>query len=224
MSSRTIRLLAAALIVLVALGIYRHQRARARAVLATAGAERPAMQVERAYPLNNVEVADTIFRYYDIRGSNAGELRAAMSASGPLDRMGSGRHWSGQAHWSVKYWIHDSEAGGNCSISRAQVHIDSEVDLPRWADRDTAAPELREQWDRYIAALRTHELGHLDNGIRFGNALAQHLAAIPAQSECSPLLGLAQREFDTVLPDYNRMDVEYDRVTSHGELQGAVLR
>jgi len=228
MSSSLTRILIAITVIAVALGIFRLERAkprlRAEGQTSAATPLAPAMRVEQAHPLKNVEVADTVFHYYDIRGSSANELHAAMRASGPLDSLGSGRPRSGRCHWSVKYWIHYSESGGLCSISSAQIAVNSEIDLPHWIDRDAAATALREQWDRYEAALRTHELGHLDNGIRFANALAIRLAGIPAQAQCNSLPVLAQHEFDTTLPDFNRMDVEYDRVTNHGELQGAVMR
>ncbi len=99
--------------------------------------------------------------FYDINGSTAKELKAAMAESGP------------QGYWAYTTWyVHWS---GDCQIS---VKID--YTMPHWANRADGNLQLQAEWDRMIAHLWEHEQGHGQHGIEAASEIeASHCASDP---------------------------------------------
>ena len=98
---------------------------------------------------------------YDIAGSTAEELKDAMAQNGP------------HGYWAYTTWYVRWSA--SCEIS-----VQINYTMPRWLDRDAAAPALRDAWDRMMKNLWRHERGHAEHGFKAASEIeASHCAGDP---------------------------------------------
>ena len=116
-----------------------------------------ALGVVRAEPVVTVDA-----RYYDIRGATAQELRQQLNRLRPLHRDGKKRY-DANTKWHVTWRYTYRDEGGRCRIDRVTTSADVVFTLPRWNSPESASPDLRARWDRYVFALQDHENGHRDS-------------------------------------------------------------
>lgn len=50
--------------------------------------------------------------------------------------------------------------------------------LPKWVDRSAAPTEMKESWDKYLAALTRHERGDKDIAVQAANRIELAVAAM----------------------------------------------
>jgi len=80
---------------------------------------------------------------------------------------------------------------------------------------------VTEQWDAFLAALRTHEAGHRDLG--FAAARAVRAAILDTgPTACGDVTRRANAAGQQAIEEYNQRNAAYDRDTRHGAAQGAV--
>ena len=152
--------------------------------------------------------------YYDIVGTTEAELRAQMTALGPLDPYDNNKPVDAYVAWYI-YWNWDGYGTADCDLDTAQVWYELYLTMPNWTPPADAAPELVTKWEEYIRALEEHEVGHLDNVI---NNYETVLTAIQAAA-CDTADAAAVAALD---PLYE-FDAAYDVETNHGATQGAVF-
>jgi predicted secreted Zn-dependent protease len=99
--------------------------------------------------------------------------------------------------------------------------FEGDILLPHWVPGPGVGAEQLRQWERFSAALKVHEEGHVEHGIQLSNALAQ-LSGMQAPS-CGEVESKLKQRADDLIRSYSNVDVEYDRTTNHGATQGAVL-
>ena len=157
-----------------------------------------------------------VVKYYDVSGGTAAELRAQMSAKGP-------DHYDAYTRWYVRWRYKYRQQGGLCALSEISVDLEITTTLPRWRNQRAASPALREQWQRYLTALTTHELGHARNGADAAQAVDAALTRLPPAASCERLAAGANATGQGVLLQHNRFDADYDQTTKHGRTQGAVF-
>jgi predicted secreted Zn-dependent protease len=148
---------------------------------------------------------------YDVTGANATELSQAMQKEGP-------RNFWAYTNWAIS-WSHTTEADstGVCKLKDSLVSVNVKLTLPRWANAPDPSDARRQSWDAMIAALRKHEQGHANNGIRAANAVSKAINSIPAQSTCDAVDAVIDSTSKDVVKAYRQADKDYDRVTSHGD-------
>jgi len=126
---------------------------------------------------------------YDIAGSTAEELKDAMAQNGP------------HGYWAYTTWYVRWSA--SCEIS-----VQINYTMPRWLDRDAAAPALREEWDRMMKNLWRHERGHAEHGFKAASEIeASHCAGDPHR----------------ITDKWAEEDKVFDEKTDHGARQGVRL-
>jgi len=123
----------------------------------------------------------------------------------------------------VRYEYGYEMRGGRCAVTQVRTTMTGDVLMPRWSNRQGASPDLVARWDRYEAALRAHEEGHLDNGREFADALVTDLRGVPPAADCGALDRDVHARFERLLRQYKQKDVDYDQRTQHGRTQGAVF-
>jgi uncharacterized protein DUF922 len=119
--------------------------------------------------------------------------------------------------WS---WRTES-ANGTCSIRDVSVTVNAQITLPRWTPPADTEPGLATEWNRFIAALETHEAGHKDISAKAGSEIVTRLRG---------LSGLCS-QINTRAGDVARMIVDkagddqkiYDAATRHGLTQGTAF-
>ena len=152
---------------------------------------------------------DTKVAYYDVPGTDIGQMQAYMNDHGPVDSH-DGFHGDGRTTWSVNWLLPASAAG--CDPSHAVVHFHATVLLPRAADEAAMTPDVAQTWHFYLSHLILHESGHLRHAYqRIGDiATAMH------GQTCANANAAAQ----AAIKKLGEFDVNYDRVTQHGLRQG----
>ncbi|MBO9712877.1 DUF922 domain-containing protein [Sphingomonas sp.] len=147
---------------------------------------------------------------YEVAGTSPAAIRKDMDAKRPAD-PNDGTPVDSVAHWNYR-WRLQWRPDGGCA---AEVTFSGTVRLPHLVDDPKRAGSVTARWNRYMAALRTHESGH----VRFAWDQAGRLRATLEAGSCDVANAAGQR----VLEDIRRHDVEYDRETGHGRKQGAVF-
>jgi|GEM_PF-4044171 len=103
----------------------------------------------------------TTIRYYDVQGTDLRTIRASLNSFGLEDSNDHTAH-DGQTHWDAK-WDWSNEPDGRCDLSHLRYTFRIIVTLPHLEDEDRLQPELRKKWGNYMAALISHEIGHVRN-------------------------------------------------------------
>jgi predicted secreted Zn-dependent protease len=176
----------------------------------------------RTPPASEVRVEESVIRPYDIAGTTFAELNAAGMRSGPVSKNTGARVW-GRCTWQVT-WTFSRGGMGQCALGKFSVTVGATIDLPRWINRDAASESVRGSWDRFAAALRVHEDGHKDIGVRAANDLANRLRALPPARTCDELDRDIAALGDRILAEHRALDQAYDRSTGNGATQGAVMK
>jgi predicted secreted Zn-dependent protease len=174
-------------------------------------------------PNPEVTVEESVIRHYDVAGGTTAELSMAARRSGPVSPVSGSRVW-GACTWKITWNYATGGGAGKCGLEKFSIRLSAILDLPRWTNRDAASADLRAEWDRFAAALRQHEDGHKDNGVRAANDLAGRLRALPPEKDCAALDARIRAVGERVIAEHRLADQAYDRSTGHGATQGAVLR
>lgn len=162
------------------------------------------------------------YRYYPIVGSTASTLRQQMSVMGPQSQT-NGRRYDARTDWHVHWAYNYGRRGGQCAITSMNTRVDVLYILPGWTAPRNTPVGLMTEWQRYMGALRTHEIGHKDHGVEAGTSVLQTLRSIPPQPTCEALQTTINMRLKNAVARYNQKDLQYDRTTRHGFTQGAVF-
>lgn len=150
-------------------------------------------------------------QYYDVTGRNPREIREAMNQARPTD-PNDGLRLDALTRWRMGFrW--PRRGPDQCVLDQARVNFTATVLLPRLANAEALPQSVRTRWQAYIAALETHEAGHVRHAYE---AVSVVLAAIRA-STCAN----AQEAGRAAVRAAAAFDPEYDRATRHGLSQGA---
>lgn len=100
-------------------------------------------------------------------------------------------------------------------VSDAAVTVNSRVTMPQWEGYSRAMPVERGEWDRFFAALRMHEQGHLDLVVQRLSDVDTKLVGLSSQS--------AAVAWEATLEALAAASDAYDAATDHGRNQGTVI-
>lgn len=118
---------------------------------------------------------------------------------------------AGKTEWFVHY---DYETSGDV-LSTTAVTVKMRVTMPRWSGYGTARQAERDEWDRFCAALRTHEQGHI-------GLVHERLAGIDARL-VGKSVDEATRAWQNELDTLRSASDSYDDTTDHGRNQGTII-
>lgn len=113
--------------------------------------------------------------------------------------------------------------GGRYIVRNIPWRVVCSVELPRWANFLTASDADREEWGRFMRALRVHEQGHVDLAHRFIENIDPQDRQVTGATmqEIQENLTWLGEELRTSLQIEHDL---YDERTGHGATQGATLR
>jgi predicted secreted Zn-dependent protease len=158
--------------------------------------------------------AATKVNYYDVHGADIAGVVAALNARGT---------YHGRADWKLSYKYSWRAAGGGCAVEALNTELELVMMLPRWTPPAGVSADLVSRWERYMAALRVHEEGHLDHGRAAERELKASASRMQA-ADCAALDAAVRQRFEGILADYRARDKDYDARTEHGKSQGAWLQ
>ncbi len=169
----------------------------------------------RPAPVAFAGIPNLEIEYYDVLGRTAPEIRAAINRHPRRPRdPNDGLAMDALANWYLN-WSWPATAGGRCDLARARIRFRARVLLPRLVEEARVPAPVLARWRSYIAALETHEAGH----IRFAYQRSGAVLAALRSSSCAR----ANDDAAAAVATINRHDVDYDRATHHGATEGATF-
>jgi hypothetical protein len=103
-------------------------------------------------------------------------------------------------------------AGGAEKVTAARVTIDQVVELPVWTDKSKATKNQQAEWDRFHAAITTHEAGHVSTDkTSFAGTHAKMVGQTPGDSDTALSTAATKAKTD---------NDAYDAGNGHGLGQG----
>jgi predicted secreted Zn-dependent protease len=170
-------------------------------------------------PVEARVIVRTRLRPYDITGSSAPELRAAMERLGPKDPVDE-TPYAGFTRWTID-WSYDYTGTTTCTLTRVRVVATIQITLPRWRGAGSADPAFAAEWARFVAALRRHENGHAEIAKTGARRIARLLGSLPSFRSCARLERAAESTAARTLVKTRLAELAYDEWTRHGDTQGA---
>jgi predicted secreted Zn-dependent protease len=153
----------------------------------------------------------------------------ALSAKGLSEEIGKngvpfeGGRYAAFTSWYIKWNYKYEQRDGMCYISAVKTTLDVDYTYPKWANKFMASEDLRIKWMEFESALRNHEEGHKDFGVKAAKEIEEAILAVEPTQNCSQLGNLANDAGYEVLRKYQQLELQYDSETDHGRTQGAVL-
>src|SRR3989338_7533181 len=163
----------------------------------------------------------TRYQYYEIRGNSAKALRREMNQKGYKDI--DGKIYDAATPWEV-HWNHQiEETPPGCSNVSVKTVVDVIFIFPKWTPSLKVPAELKEEWDRYLKALQTHEDGHKQHAIKAAQEIEQAFMAMGPRANCGVLNAQTDALGHRIIDQYAQRDIDYDRETQHGKTQDATF-
>jgi predicted secreted Zn-dependent protease len=121
----------------------------------------------------------------------------------------SGQPEAGQVSWEPVYkTVHDDDG----KITAATVTVKITMELPSWTPPSTMGPKAKAEWNRWKAALRAHEDGHVEIVKKGFTGLAKQMLG-KTEDDASTL-------FDKAKTDTQKASDSYDSKNGHGTKAG----
>ncbi|PWC98952.1 MULTISPECIES: DUF922 domain-containing protein [Pseudomonas] len=165
---------------------------------------------------------DFDIRYYDVVGATTAEIRSSVFRSTPIRIKGSPYGAITENRFTTGYSSFGTSSGG-CEVKNVRVFLESKITLPRLVINGQSAPVLAE-WERYIGALRAHEMMHANNGKYTAETVAGRLYNFKSQIPCDQLRSKLDAAVNQLIHNMGVWDQQLDAQTEHGKSQGAFLR
>lgn len=151
------------------------------------------------------DIPNVTIASYEVAGRDAAAIRRSIDGARPTDTH-DGKRVDGLTTWAYQ-WRWHRDAHGTCTVAPEDVVFRATVAVPRLAD-GSAAPKLRERFDRYLQSLLAHEDGHVRNAWEHRGDI---VAAIN-QATCATADAAAKAALKAIAAH----DIEYDKATRHG--------
>lgn len=150
---------------------------------------------------------------YPVSGADAASLRRSIKAQRPTDPT-TGEAFDAVTRWQM-LWKWSGDGHGGCDLATTRVELRIEVILPELVDSERLPADVVQRWKAYLAALRRHEAGHARHAFEGVEDIRQAIS----HGDCAH----ANERGRAVVRRLNQYDVDYDRETQHGILQGTIL-
>jgi predicted secreted Zn-dependent protease len=155
--------------------------------------------------------------YFIVHGETSSALSAEIDAKGPVGE--NGRRSDGYTRWSMSWTFGMTDDATGCVANRVTVDLDIRMTLPRWDTPPGANPQLITRWNRYLAALRTHEDGHRYRAEATAGDMRRALFRERA-SDCRTLETRLDSMANALVAQLRERQAAYDRETDFGQKQG----
>jgi predicted secreted Zn-dependent protease len=191
---------------------------------------------------------------YDVGGDDLGEVKTNIwgaNGAGPQDSDGDRHAGKAELIWDLRYQYTCVAEDTVCIITitpgSVTITLACETLVPNWTGYGQASEADQQEWNRFRAALDTHEQGHCDRYLTQANRDAAQAAAaaalegqsvtVPCPNGCDPTdpafqeavrnavnnLLNSNQGFENLLNGMEQTQQQYDNDTNHGETQGATL-
>jgi predicted secreted Zn-dependent protease len=159
------------------------------------------------------------FQTYNVKISPKQSLSNALNQASPIRQEGQTHH--GFTTWTVSWrpqWRSDSS--GRCRITTTKIQLTGTILLPKLIG---GTPAQRQQFTRFLALLRKHELNHYAFGQQAAIAGERAILALPIAPNCPTLERQVQILETQNLTTHQARNQAYDAKTNHGQTEGLSL-
>lgn len=150
---------------------------------------------------------------YPVSGTDSVSLQRSIKSQRQTDPM-TGKAYDALTRWRVN-WRWSGDGHGGCDLANVRVELRIEVTLPELTDPERLPADVLQRWNAYLAALRRHEAGHARHAFEGVEDIRQAIS----HGDCAH----ANDRGRAVVQRLNQFDLDYDRDTQHGVLQGTIL-
>ncbi|WGK63339.1 DUF922 domain-containing protein (plasmid) [Halopseudomonas sp. SMJS2] len=158
--------------------------------------------------------------YYPAEGKTIPEIHDSMFRNSPI-RSARGTYGGLTTNTiAANYDLMQTSKG--CEVRNPVVKLKSIVTLPKLTEEVRSVGTARE-WERFIGALRAHELMHARNGHAIAKTVLSRLYNFKSGQSCGAIKANLDHAISTLINNMNEFDRHLDRDTSHGATQGAML-
>lgn len=158
--------------------------------------------------------------YYQVYGTTPTEVRTQLNECGAKSGgEGYDAYTSYYINWAYNY----QPIAGGCLVKDVAVGAKIDFFYPKWEDPGNAQAGLKENWQRYMNNLETHENGHKDIALAGAQAILDALVSLPTYSTCDEAQSTANSTAQGIFNDYDARQEAYDAETNHGATQGATF-
>jgi predicted secreted Zn-dependent protease len=160
------------------------------------------------------------FQTYDVKINPKQSLYNALNQASPIRQDGQILH--GLTTWNV-HWnsqLRFDRTGDPCRVTIATTQLTGTILLPKLIGG--TAPQ-RQQFTRFLALLRKHELNHYAFGKQAVVAIYRSILAQPIAPDCSTLDRQIKASAIQILTTYESRSLAYDVKTNHGQTEGVFL-
>lgn len=158
--------------------------------------------------------------YYTVRGGSVEDLRSQVKTLGPQK---GGKRYDAGTEYQIRWRYRSVTANGICRFDSVVVHLNVKFIYPRWVIPPSASERLVQTWRRYSANLLRHEDGHLDLALTGCREILKAIKEIHPEITCRSIEGKADSFAEAIVANVQKKQVEYDRITDHGTIQGVRL-
>ena len=129
--------------------------------------------------------------------------------------------------WNVAIHQDVYDAEGHRRSPQALIEFKADMQLPHWEPQETPEPRDLAEARRFAVTTAYHERGHVHTGELAADAVARFISHLPISVPPTSVRAMndAARTviFDFYVAQGHFADKEYDRISRHGESQGAIL-
>lgn len=159
-----------------------------------------------------------ITNYYDVTGSTTREIRHSISRNRPWRHtMEAVTAWHVQTRYSVVPFQRVYRCSGFTTMTTIRIT------LPRWTPPEDVSKSVAEAWERYITALKKHELGHARFALSTASEMHHRANKAGTASDAESLKARVDSLIQQTSGDFRAREREFDRLTQHGREQGVRL-
>jgi predicted secreted Zn-dependent protease len=163
----------------------------------------------------------TKYNFYSIYPQKKQDLEREMTERSPI--IFKGKKFKGYTKWYVEWRIRWLENQGSCKITQVKTALTVTYTLPK-IPKDYKTPgETRTIFNNFYAALFKHEQNHRDSGLYAARDIEQALLNLGSFPNCKKLELTANQKGHQILQQYVQRDIDYDKRTDHGRLEGVMI-
>jgi predicted secreted Zn-dependent protease len=161
------------------------------------------------------------YRFYTIAPQKIQELPTELDRRSPI--VYQGRKYHGYTQWWVNWQFYWHEYPTSCQITQVKTTLKVVYTLPKLLEKSAGNTSLKKAFDRYYQALFNHEQNHKNHGLEAALVIKAKLENLSSFPTCQDLNHQANDLAQSLIRTYRQKDLDYDRRTEHGRLEGAVI-
>ena len=173
------------------------------------------------HPLGAQNSVHISYQFYTIAPQKIQDLPIELDHRSPI--VYQGRKYHGYTQWWVSWQFYWYENPASCQITQVKTTLKVVYNLPKLLEKSATNAPLKKAFDRYYQALFNHEQNHKNHGLEAALAIQAQLENLRSFPTCRDLNHQANALVQSLIRAYRQKDLDYDRRTEHGRLEGAVI-